>query len=154
MSLSPADRLEITELGARYALAVDERRLNDVAALFTEDGVLVMPQPPHILDPVLAREGRTAVRAAMDAVSRLPQTFHVLAGTVLEAAGPDAATGTVACTAHHLSESDGEVGDRVWHVRYSDTYRRTGDGWRIARRELAIAFIEQRPVGAWRGAGS
>ena len=41
MSLSPGDRLEITHLAARYALAVDERRLDDVAALFTEDGVLV-----------------------------------------------------------------------------------------------------------------
>jgi ketosteroid isomerase-like protein len=152
MSFSPTDRLEITELAARYALAVDERRLDDVAALFTEDCVLVMPQPPDTLDPVLAREGRTAVRSALDAVSRLPQTFHALTGTVLEATGPDAATGTVACTAHHLSGSDGAVGDRVWHLRYSDTYRRTGEGWRFTRRELAIAFIEQRPVGAWRGA--
>jgi hypothetical protein len=152
MTLDPADRLELTELVARYALGVDERRLDDVAGLFTQDGVLVLPEPPRSLGPVHVREGRAAVRAALDAVTRLPQTFHALAGTVLEPAGTDAATGTVACTAHHLSASDDAVGDRVWHLRYSDTYRRTAEGWRFARRELSIAFVERRRVEAWRGA--
>lgn len=147
MTLSPADRAELTELAARYALAVDERRPDDVPALFTEDGVLVTPDPPRSLAPVTEHRGSAGVRAALGTVAGVPRTFHALAGSVLDPAGPDEARGTVACTAHHVTGgADGVAADLVWHLRYTDRYRREAGSWRFARRELAIVFVEHRPV--------
>jgi hypothetical protein len=104
--------------------------------------------------PTVAHEGRTAVRAALGSVARVPQTFHAVLGEVYDAGeDPDRARGVVACAAHHLTERrPGEVVDRVWHLRYRDDYRRAGDGWLLTRRELHLATVEVRPVRSWLGA--
>ncbi|MGY1814530.1 nuclear transport factor 2 family protein [Blastococcus sp. SYSU D00820] len=151
--VAPEVRAALCDLTARYALAVDRRELDTVVALFTEDGVLVLPDPPASLAPVTAHEGRAAIRAAMSAVAAVPQTFHAVVGEVHDAGGDDdTATGTVACEAHHLSRGrSGEVTDLVWQLRYADTYRRTPQGWRFARRELHVATVALRPVRAWLG---
>jgi len=61
-------------------------------------------------------------------------------------------TGEIVGVAHHLGAGAGTTGseragtDTIWYLRYSDTYRRTADGWRIARRALYLRGIEERPV--------
>jgi ketosteroid isomerase-like protein len=151
--MTAADRAELSDLVARYALLVDRRDLDGVAELFTEDGVLVLPGLPGTLEPTVVVEGRAGIRATLTAVERVPQTFHAVVGEVHEnTADPDVRRGAVACTAHHYEpHRDGGVVDRVWHLRYSDTYRRGGEGWRIARRELQLGAVELHPVKAWRG---
>lgn len=152
-TVSADDRAQLSDLVARYALNVDERNLDVVAGLFTEDAVLVLPDPPAVLRPVLEHVGRDAVHAALSTVSRVPQTFHAITGEVYDiGAEPGQLIGTVACAAHHLSRnSSGQVIDRVWNLRYRDTYRPTDDGWRFARRELHLATVDTRPVRAWLG---
>ncbi|SEK73032.1 SnoaL-like domain-containing protein [Blastococcus sp. DSM 46786] len=156
VAVPPTDRAALSDLVARYASYVDGRDLDAVAELFTDDGVLVLPDLPASLAPSVTHEGRAGVRAALAAVAGVPQTFHAIVGEVYDA-GPsdDIHRGTVACAAHHLDRrGSGEITDRVWHLRYRDTYRRTGEGWRIARRELHLASIESRPVRSWAvGAG-
>jgi ketosteroid isomerase-like protein len=149
-----ADRAALGDLVARYALYVDQRDHDAVAGLFTEDGVLVLPDLPTSMLPTVVHRGRAAVRAAMASTARVPRTFHALLGEVYDA-GEDSsrAHGAVACAAHHLTErAPGEVVDRVWHLRYRDDYVRRGDGWAIARRELHLATVELRPVRSWLGA--
>lgn len=145
--LSTDDRLLLTDLVHRYAALVDEREAAAVARLFTEDGVLVSPDPPRSLDPVVEHAGRAAIEQVMAAVVALETSVHAITGVVLDAGEePDTATGRVTCFAHHLARRDDAPYDVVWAVRYQDTYRRTPDGWRFARRVATVDFLDARPV--------
>src|SRR5690606_32219407 len=57
MRLSTGDRVELADLVARYALHVDRRDLAALAGLFTDDAVLVLPDPPERMGPVLVHRG-------------------------------------------------------------------------------------------------
>lgn len=57
MTLSVAERLELSELVHRYAYYVDARRFDEVAELFTADAELVLPDPPHHLEPCVRHRG-------------------------------------------------------------------------------------------------
>ncbi|MCU1603388.1 MAG: hypothetical protein JWO22_4097 [Frankiales bacterium] len=124
---------ELSQLVHRYALWVDEG--GPVASLFTEDGVLVSPDPPGSLLPVVEHVGRDAISAAM---TGLPKTFHAVVGEVYEGA-----SGRIACVAHHAIAPDRDL---VWHLRYADSYEQDEDRWLIARRELTIELVEVRPL--------
>ncbi|ACY99049.1 MULTISPECIES: nuclear transport factor 2 family protein [Thermomonospora] len=152
MRLSTGDRVELADLVARYALHVDRRDLAALAGLFTDDAVLVLPDPPERMGPVLVHRGWEEIARVMSSLEVFPVTMHALAGQVFDPGPePGTATGSVACTACHLSERDGTVVNLAWHLRYADIYRRQGGAWRIARRELHLEWIETRPVRRWRG---
>ena len=118
------------ELSLRYAAAVDARDWDAGAALFTEDGVLVVPDPPAHLGPTHAHHGRPQIRAALAMLEATDSTRHEVLGVE-----PD---GRVACVAHHV------MGARCvdWHLHYVDTY----DGGLISRRELHVDRIETHPA--------
>lgn len=122
---------EAEDLSRRYAAAVDARDWDAGAALFTEDGVLVVPDPPRHLGPVHASHGRSEIRTALAELEATDRTRHQVLGVE-----PD---GRVACVAHHV------LGERCidWHLHYVDTY----DGGLISRRELHIDRIETHPAG-------
>jgi ketosteroid isomerase-like protein len=124
----------VEQLSQRYAAAVDARDWDAGAALFTEDGVLVVPDPPEHLGPVHESHGRAEIRAALAELEATDRTHHEVTG-----ADPQ---GRVACVAHHV------IGERCidWHLHYDDEYRETPDGWLIARRELHIDRIEIHPA--------
>ena len=140
--LDPADRAGLTDLVHRYAARVDDRDLDGVAALFTDDGVLARPGPGTSLEPTAEVVGRAEIRRAMDALSAIDRTVHEVTGLVLTGTGAGTATGRVSGVAHHVS---GES-DHVWHVTYRDDYRRVDGAWLFARRALTIVFVEDRPV--------
>jgi ketosteroid isomerase-like protein len=134
-------RQELSDLVHRYAVGVDARDWDAVAALFTDDAVLVVPEPPRTLEPATER----TVREAMAALDGVVRTVHEVAAEVYDVAG-DTATGRVTGAAHHLVERDSEPVDLCWRLRYADDYRRTPEGWRFTRRELTIDVVEVRPV--------
>ena len=143
MTPGTGDRVELLDLVSRYALYADRRDLAGVAGLFTEDAVLVLPDPPGELGPVRTFTGRDSIVEALSTLNDVPVTSHEIVGQVFEAD----ATGHVACVAHHLTEREpGRISDLAWHMRYTDAYRREDGGWRFARRALRIDFIETRPV--------
>ncbi|TDC86868.1 nuclear transport factor 2 family protein [Actinomadura sp. 7K507] len=147
MTLGTGDRVELLDLVSRYALYADRRDLPGVAGLFTEDAVLVLPDPPGSLGPARTFAGRDGIVEALSTLNDVPVTSHEIVGQVFEAD----ATGHVTCVAHHLTEREpGKPSDLIWHMRYSDVYRREDGGWRFARRALQIDFIETRPVRRWR----
>jgi hypothetical protein len=127
----------LSQLVHSYAARIDDRQ--PVVQLFTEDAVLVAPDPPEVLDPVVEHIGRDAIAAA---TGSLPPTFHAIVGEVYDVDGTRA-TGRVACVAHHVVD---ERTDLVWHLRYADTYRQVDGSWLFARRELSIDLIETRPL--------
>lgn len=147
MRLSAADRFAVADLVHLYAAAVDDRRFDDVAELFTETAELRLPDPPRSLQPVRRHHGRDGVRAAMAPLGAVTRTEHAIVGEVFSAADePDYALGRIACIAHHWTLADGQASDLVWHLRYDDEYLRTRAGWRIHGRALTINAIETREV--------
>lgn len=140
-----ADVVALRTLVERYALAVDERRAADVASLFCEDGLLVVPRPPASLAPTAERRGRGAIEEAMTSLSRYPATLHAVLGHVVDVHG-DQATGTTSAMAHHVSVESGAGRNVVWSIHYRDTYRREPEGWLIATRHLHLRWIEEHPV--------
>jgi SnoaL-like domain len=147
MSLTAFDRLALADLVHLYASAVDDRRFDDVAELFTETAELRLPDPPRSLEPVHHHHGREGVRAAMAPLAAVTRTEHAIVGEVY-AAGDDAnyALGRITCVAHHWTVNGDQITDLVWHLRYDDEYLRTRAGWRIHGRALTINAIETRPV--------
>lgn len=142
MSPASPDRPGLSDLVHRYAAAADDRDLVALRALFTEEAVLVLPQPPARLDACRTVSG-TGLDEEFAQLANLPVTAHEIVGEVYDAgADPTTASGRIACVAHHVSDE----GDLVWHLHYRDVYRRGSDGWRISRRALNIDFIEARSV--------
>jgi ketosteroid isomerase-like protein len=140
--LGVTDRAALTDLVHRYAARVDDRDLDGVAALFTEDGVLARPGPGAGLEPTTEVVGRAEIRRAMEVLAGVDRTVHEVTGLVLTATGTDTATGRIGGVAHHVT---GES-DHVWHLTYRDDYRRVDGAWLLARRALTIVFVEDRPV--------
>jgi hypothetical protein len=145
--LSAHDRVALLDVVHRYAAAVDDRRLEEAAALFCQDGVLGTPEPPEQLDPVHEAVGRAAIQQHLTALDAIPLTFHAIVGAVFDG-DASTATGRIACVAHHVIAPDTDL---VWHLRYADSYRHDDDGWRIASRRLSIDLIETRSLKRSRG---
>jgi ketosteroid isomerase-like protein len=145
------DDRDLLALSVAYATAADARDGEGLAALFVEDGELVVPKFPVDLRPVLTRSGHDALVGVADMLGRYHRTFHVVSNPKFEVAEDDA-TGDVPCVAHHVTAAEpstdgGAAGtDAVWFIRYRDRYRRTGPVWRIVRRELHLLWVEEHPV--------
>jgi hypothetical protein len=145
--LTVADRLALRDLVHAYAAGVDDRRFDDVVELFTGTAELIVPDPPHTLEPTRGHRGADAVRSALAAVAVAARTQHAIVGE-LYGLGPQCgeALGRIVCTAHHWSRRGDEITDLVWYLRYDDEYSLTDTGWRIRRRALTIDAIESRPA--------
>ena len=139
---------------------VRERRPTTATAtgspgLFVTEGELVVPDYPDDLRPVIARTGREALRQVPDRLRIYARTFHQVTDQRYVVDG-GTATGEVLCVAHHASAAGGPDGgpgddrgrgtDTVWFIRYHDTYRHTDSGWRFARRELHLQWVEEHAI--------
>jgi hypothetical protein len=147
MTLSAADRLDLSDLVHRYAAYVDVGHFDDVSELFTATGQLTLPKPPDSLGPCIRHEGRAGIRAAMSALDRSIRTHHAIVGEVYTDATLDGtATGYIAGVAHHWFDRGDRITDVVWYLHYVDEYLCTEAGWRIALRAVSIDAIETRPA--------
>ena len=112
---------------------VDARDWDAGAALFTEDGVLVVPDPPEHLGPVHASHGRAEIRAALAELEATDRTRHEVTRRRAGRAGRLRGAPRHGRPVHRLAPA---LRRRV---------RQTDDGWRIARRELHIDRIATHP---------
>jgi SnoaL-like domain len=133
-----ADEGEIARLVLDYARGADTRNGALFASVFTEDGELEY-------------NGRKS--AGTHQLSKIPgglnayeKTYHTVLNTVIDLDG-DTATGEVYSASHHLRPIEaGAFSDRVMYITYRDSYARTAQGWRIAKRLVDVQFIEYKPV--------
>ncbi len=149
------DHRALYALSVAYAACADARDGDGMAALFTEEGQLVVPRVPVDLRPVVTRSGREELRSVAGLLARYHRTFHLVCNARFEVEGDDA-TGEVQCVAHHVTAAppptgggggDGPAGtDAVWFIRYRDRYQRSATAWRFARRELHLQWVEEHPV--------
>ena len=113
----------IGQLPARYALAVDSRDLDGLAALFVED-----------VDCGRWGQGREALKRYFGSAPVLQAFYrcvHQIGGQTLDFQDADHATGTVYCRAEH---EDGEHWV-VMAICYFDQYERRDGRWYFVRRD-------------------
>lgn len=138
-----ADRVEIEALRGEFTDGAMMRDYDRVAALFTPDGALRMPNiPAELIGP---EQIRAFGRRVPEIVEFLVQTTHP--GTI-QLAG-DTATGRA-----YLQEvgraRDGrsELNFAIYH----DRYRRTADGWKFTERVYEVRYHDTTPL-AGEGSG-
>ena len=123
-------------LSIAFANGIDRRRYDDVAALFTEDGVL-----NRAGDPIT---GRSALRAWMDTRPTDIVTRHVCTNFEARQVAPDLVHGFTLFTFFRATGRDDEdslsIAGPTSVGEYADEFRATPDGWRIARRSIRIVM--------------
>lgn len=137
--LTAEDRIDIQELLARRAHAADYADADAWAATFTDDGVL--QQPDVVLDlPGGASEMQTKVEGTEQLREFIAASFpniiglrHWLGNVVTEAAGD----GAVAYSYFNVVDT-GKGAASVVTGRYTDTLRRTDDGWKTAHLKVEM----------------
>lgn len=148
--MTAEDRLAILDQIGRYSYAVDAFDGDEFAARFTDDGVFER----HAIGsdgPYEVIEGHAALRRwILDILQTLPEgvlTRHHQRATVFDELTPDAARTRTMLLLTSIGPGDRHprtVGSGV----YRDEWRRTGDGWRIARR---VADMDRPASGVSRG---
>ena len=132
-----ADRVEIEALRGEFTDAAMMRDRPRMAALFTPDGVLRMPNVPIEL------VGRDEIRAGGERLQSrwdiFVQTTH--SGTIQ--LDGDTATGR-AYLQEIVRTVDGHQG--VNYAIYHDRYQRTGDGWKFTERIYEVRYLDTTPL--------
>lgn len=129
--MTEADRLaaewQCAKLIARYANLNDEARWDEVAALYTENGLMTRPTAPDA--PIVRRE---AILAAFK--SRPPRkTRHVCSNVVITVESPTTASGVSAMVL--FSEGNPPLAGS-----FHDRFELTGEGWRFAERRGSLSW--------------
>jgi hypothetical protein len=136
MGITALDRLEIGELLARYAAAVDEGDFDGVGDLFAE---------AELLDPrgAVVAAGRAAVTALFSATTLrhdegTPETVHLVTNVVVDADPelPSAAGAVVRSRFVVLQEVAAGRLEPVAAGRYRDRVERVGGAWRFRSRQM------------------
>lgn len=132
---------ECLRLVLRSIRVFDEQDWRAYASLFTEDGVFVRANQP---DEPLA--GREAIRAALAARPASRLTRHLCTNIEIEVLDAEHARGFcyLLLYAGDISQREsaaGRLADDCQRMgEYRDTFLRTGEGWRIGRREGRLVF--------------
>ncbi|MFI6876042.1 LUD domain-containing protein [Streptomyces sp. NPDC050400] len=132
-----ADRVEIEALRGEFSDAAMMRDRPRMAALFTVDGALRMPDIPVEL------VGREEIRAGGERLQSqwdfFVQTTHP--GTIVL----DGDTATGRTYIQELARTlDGREG--LNYAIYHDRYRRTEEGWRFTERVYEIRYLDMSPL--------
>lgn len=136
-ALSAADHAELTALSARYGIALDLRRWDDLRTVFTDDAHIDYAGSRVLRDGIEDIIAFFAHEACVPAA-----TQHLMSTAWHWPAGPDTAEGRTHVTAHHVAR-DVPLPAGPEHVytvtaTYTDRCVRTADGWRIAARTNTI----------------
>jgi ketosteroid isomerase-like protein len=123
------DKDAIRELMHRYCFCMDEGRFEELASLFSADGVWTAPYR--------TATGPADIEAWLrQSVPATPKRMHYVMNSIIAVEG-DRAT----ARSNYLVMVEGAEGP-VPSVcgTYVDAYTRTDAGWRFSRRELVHAF--------------
>jgi ketosteroid isomerase-like protein len=132
-----ADRVEIEALRGEFTDAVMMRDYDRVAALFTADGALRMPNVP--VEAVGPEEIRAFGRRALAMWDFFVQTTHP--GTI-QLDGDTASGRAYLCELIRLRNGHSELNYAIYH----DRYQRTADGWKFTERVYEIRYLDESPL--------
>ena len=130
-----SDRAEISEVRSRYARALDTKDWELMRTVFAEDGYadFGLGQPFKGIDEIIR-----GCRSQMDS---LDHTQHFMGNHEIEVDG-DRARGRLKLIGSAFLKTDTGAPSACLRGDYIDEYVRTDQGWRIARRELTVAWGE------------
>jgi SnoaL-like protein len=138
--LTAADYIEIRQLAARYAYAVDTGADNGnvYASLFAPDGAFADRMNRET-------KGREALAALARRNTRGPQSaFHFIVNHVIEPTS-DGAVGKEYLLQLRIGDGD-RPNDVFGGGHYEDAYVKTPDGWRFKRRQFIPSEGGPRPL--------
>lgn len=139
------DADEIRNLAVRYCLAIDDLRLDAVAAMFTADATFAA----RYGEPLRGREAIAAFLA--DNAAAQEASHHGVQGHLVLADGVDAAVGIVQVAA--ILDKGGET--LRFALRCHDRYRRLDGRWHFHHRGIAVRFRDaDGDEGRWRLGGA
>jgi ketosteroid isomerase-like protein len=143
--MSDSDVLELNQLAYRYAAAVDARDVDAFLDVFAPDGRMrsYHPDSEQPFADVQGHEQLASVPQTMEAMFGL--TVHQMTNHLVDVDG-DTASGTVLCTARHLSVDPDDHTAVVVVIRYVDRYERRGGQWYIADRQIRFLWSERHTV--------
>ena len=132
-------RERIRDLVARYAHAVDRGRFDELVALFSDTGVLELPDGRTAQGHANIRTLLQATGTSLRATTVVPWVRHHVTSHVITTQDPTNAEGF----AYFFVVT--ERGPDHWG-RYHDHYVAAGDGWRFARRRVRL---DGYAAGSW-----
>lgn len=127
-----SDRLEIDDLLARYARALDYRNFGELDGIFTAEATF---DAGSLGSPT----GPAAIRSMIEGtIGHLDATQHLVGKSLVEfsADGDEAEVRTYLISQHIREATEGPVKHYFLGGEYYDRMVRTPDGWRIAYRRL------------------
>ena len=130
------DRLDLHDLLARYARAVDRCDAALFAQVWASGARLDYGQGET--DAASWSEGLIA------RLSLMHRTQHMISNILVTLAG-DSATSEAICLAWHHFDEDGAPLVMIVGGRYLDAHIRTAQGWRIAHRRYIMDWTETHP---------
>jgi 3-phenylpropionate/cinnamic acid dioxygenase small subunit len=140
-----SDILQLNQLAYRYAAAVDACDVDAFLDVFHADARLrtYHPDAEEPFGDSVGHEQLAEIPRTMREMFR--RTAHLMTNHLVEVDG-DAATGTVLCTARHLSMDPDDRTALVVVIRYVDGYDRRDGIWRITDRQIRFLWSERHPV--------
>ena len=141
-------RAEIEELLIETAYLLDRGRFDELVGCYTEDCEVDRPLPPFTGEERGAIRGRAALAQSYAGPEwpRTPRTMrHVISNVRIEVLGGDRVSTTSTWTGYRYEGAGLSVSSPMAVGDYEDELRRESDGrWRIHRRKIVIAFLDQQ----------
>lgn len=134
MSVSSKDRTAIAELGAAYAVLLDQGRFAEVASLFVEDGVL------HRADGTVLI-GRANILGAQSKREPSLRTVHHVSLPLIDLLGPNEAKAVSNFIAVTVRADSASLGPAMGY--FEDRYRRVAQTWRLSERRIHLVYRPQ-----------
>lgn len=123
-----------------YAKHVDFRDYEKFAALFADDGELVLTPP--------GAKGPKAIRETIAQRPANRMSAHVCTNIAIDVIDENRANGTTYLTLYRYDAKEGEKPparipgpDAVGY--YIDKFKKTEAGWRFAKREIRLGFLRE-----------
>ena len=135
-----SDRLEIQDLLARYAFAIDERDWNALDRVFTSDARIDYSETGGA-----AGTFAEIKRWLPIALERFPVFQHMVATTRLMITGDTASSRTILFNPMVHENDEGERQTFFIGLWYRDQLVRTPEGWRISERYEEMAWAHNAP---------
>jgi 3-phenylpropionate/cinnamic acid dioxygenase small subunit len=133
------DRQAVVDVCVRYATALDQRDWKLLRTCFTADA-------EGDYDGIAPLHGYDAFEAVCRrALEPLAASQHLLGNFAVDVAG-DEANSTCYFQAQHVKPGTPGGDNYIVAGSYTDRHVRTEDGWRIARRRLAVTWTDGNPA--------
>ena len=143
--MAHSDIIELNQLAFRYAEAVDACDVDAFLDVFHPDGRL-RSYHPEAEEPFADLVGHEQLASIPPMMRRqFGQTAHQMTNHRVDVDG-DAASGSLLCSARHLTPDPDDDSALVVIIRYVDRYERRAGRWRISDRQIRFLWSERHPV--------